>query len=50
MNEFTKLIKIIAPGLKQHEIEEVYKKFDSNHDGSISFEEFYRALVYGIEG
>lgn len=31
---------MIAPALKDYEVLEVFKKFDRNSDGSISYEEF----------
>lgn len=48
--EFDKLIRVIAPAIKGHEIDCIFKKFDENGDGSISFEEFYRQLVSNIQG
>lgn len=30
-------------------MDEVFKKFDNNGDGNISFEEFYRVMAYGIK-
>ena len=35
--------------MKDYEIDPVFKKFDVNGDGSVSFEEFYRQLAYGIK-
>lgn len=34
--------------MKDYEIEPVFKKFDQNGDGDVSFEEFYRMLAYGL--
>ncbi|CAK94760.1 unnamed protein product (macronuclear) [Paramecium tetraurelia] len=47
--EFTQFIKQIAPGLKQDEIEEVFKKFDKNNDKEITFAEFKEQLVAGTQ-
>jgi len=43
--EFDKLIKKIAPGLKPDEVEAVFKRFDLNKDGSISFAEFEQLIT-----
>jgi Ca2+-binding EF-hand superfamily protein len=43
------LLRVIAPALKDDEVGHVFKKFDYNHDGHISFDEFRAALGQGIE-
>ena len=43
--EFENLIKIVAPELKQEEIQSCFNKFDQNKDGSICFKEFVDALT-----
>lgn len=40
LNEFTKLIREVTPGLKDYEIQCVFNNFDLNDDKFIDFEEF----------
>ena len=44
------MLRKMAPGLKDYEILQCFKKFDINEDNSISFREFYKLLAYGIKG
>lgn len=45
--ELSQLLRVIAPGLKEEDVIAVFKKFDMDGDGEISFNEFERVLVYG---
>lgn len=40
----------MAPKIPGQDIDIVFKKFDSNGDGTVGYEEFYRILAYGIQG
>ena len=48
MTEFSGFLKNLAPGLKDHEIEIVFNKFDVNGDKKINFSEFKQKLDYGL--
>lgn len=48
MKEFTILLKEIAPGLKNEEVLECFKRFDTDKNGQISFNEFKLALLSGM--
>ncbi|EGR32326.1 protein kinase domain protein [Ichthyophthirius multifiliis] len=48
--EFENLIKIVAPALKNDEIDQCFDQFDINKDGNISFDEFVKALTVQEEG
>lgn len=49
IQEFTKLLRVIAPKIKDHEIKDCFKRFDINKDGTISFIEFKQQLTHGIK-
>lgn len=46
-DEFSKFLRLMAPGLKDREIKQVFDKFDKDKNGGVSFEEFRYALVQG---
>lgn len=46
--EFESLLRIVAPALKNHEIQKCFEKFDKDKDSQISFEEFKLALACGL--
>lgn len=48
MKEFTKMIKIVANGLKSYEIEAIFDKFDTNKDKNIDFKEFVKVMTFGL--
>lgn len=56
-NEFAKLIRVIAPAIKEKEILavfwlfewKIFKKFDQDNSGGVSFVEFSRELRYGTD-
>lgn len=50
INEFGKLLRLVAPALKDYEIEDVFKYFDINGDKKIQFSEFKEKLAYGLKG
>ncbi|KAL4439078.1 hypothetical protein ABPG74_008853 [Tetrahymena malaccensis] len=47
--EFERLIRVVAPALKDHEIQKCFEKFDKDKDNQVSFDEFKNALTYGIQ-
>ena len=40
MKEFAKLLRVVAPALKDEEIQDVFNSFDANKDGYVDFVEF----------
>ena len=47
MKEFELLLRIIAPGLKDDEVMQVFKNFDLDGDGEITFDEFEQLIMEG---
>lgn len=46
--EFSKMIRQVANGLKDYEIKVIFRKFDSNDDKNIDFKEFVKVMTYGL--
>lgn len=44
MKEFTKLCHVIEPKLPQEDIKSIFRIFDKNGTGDISYIEFYKTL------
>ncbi|EAS02860.3 Serine/Threonine kinase domain protein (macronuclear) [Tetrahymena thermophila SB210] len=49
LQEFTKMLKQVANGLKDYEILVIFRKFDSNNDQNIDFQEFVKVMTYGLQ-
>lgn len=47
-DEFSKMIRLVANGLKDYEIKVIFGKFDSNNDQNIDFKEFVKVMTYGL--
>ena len=44
------MLRLVAPALKDYEIEDVFKHFDENGDKKIDFNEFKVKICYGVKG
>ncbi|KRX01734.1 Protein kinase-like domain [Pseudocohnilembus persalinus] len=47
--ELGKLLRVIAPKLRDFEVEDCMKKFDKDGDGQVSLKEFQDVLAYGLQ-
>jgi Ca2+-binding EF-hand superfamily protein len=43
-------LRVVAPALKDYEIQDVFSHFDENNDKHIDFDEFKKKLAYAIKG
>lgn len=47
--EFSRLIRVIAPAIREKEVRQIFKKFDVDNSNGISFEEFNRELRWATD-